>query len=171
MLIKGIFIAIVTALIIGWISKKNYTNQNLTNDAEGRTKPNKLLSIVCIIGSVCFSILGFYTAFVEDIGISGWGLGIGFLIGSIVFVMSLSPKHQLHWTTEHVEGASKLFYGFLMFERTRIEWKDVVETGSTFSGYTYIQTSDGRRIYWNFLQKGSNTFEGHLLSRCPNISA
>ena len=53
--------------------------------------------------------------------------------------------------------------------RTQIQWADIVRTGKTATSYWFVETSDGRRIYWSYLYKGYRAFVGYLRTRCPDL--
>jgi hypothetical protein len=58
----------------------------------------------------------------------------------------------------------------LGFERTTIPWADIAQAGKTRTGYWYIESKDGRRIYWTILHKGAGRLVDIINARCPSLN-
>ena len=82
---------------------------------------------------------------------------------------SLSSIHDVNWNTQYVEGASKMFGPILGKSRTQIQWSDITSTGTTVTQYWYVQTNEGRRIYWSYLYNGHGAFAQVLARKCPDL--
>ncbi|CAN5621673.1 hypothetical protein BH10PSE6_BH10PSE6_35810 [soil metagenome] len=53
--------------------------------------------------------------------------------------------------------------------RTTIAWPDVVRTGSTITSYWYVESRDGRRVYWSYLYKGYGALIAELRRQRPSL--
>ena len=102
-----------------------------------------------------------------------WPVGlIVFLIGAAIsgfMAPSLTNVHILTWSRNGVEGPSKTFGPTLGLEKTTILWGDIQRMGKTATSYWYIESKDGRRIYWSFLYKGYQVFIRELRIRRPTL--
>ncbi len=83
---------------------------------------------------------------------------------------SLTSVHDVNWNDEYVEGASKLFGPTLSKKRTRIKWSEIVNLGETSTQYWYLESVDGRKIYWSYLYMGHAVFAEAIERNCPGIS-
>ncbi|VXC99729.1 conserved hypothetical protein [Sphingomonas sp. 8AM] len=74
------------------------------------------------------------------------------------------------WTDEGVQGPSRLFGPTLWLSRTAIEWQDIGAVGATITNYWYVQSLDGRRIYWSYLYPGYGSFTSRFSTKRPDLS-
>jgi hypothetical protein len=80
-------------------------------------------------------------------------IAAGMLLGGFM-APSLTHLHDLVWDMNHVEGPSRIFGLTLGLQRETIAWSDFVRLGSTWTGYDFAESADGRRIYWSYLYSG-----------------
>ncbi len=85
-------------------------------------------------------------------------------------IPSLTNFHNVQWTAEFVEGPTSTFGPTLGLKRDRLEWSDIVKAGKTATGYWFVESTDGRRVYWSYLYKGYRSFETFLKLKCPNLT-
>ncbi len=53
--------------------------------------------------------------------------------------------------------------------RTEIAWSEIAKTGKTITGYWYVESGDGRRVYWSYLYKGYGALVLALRGHCPSL--
>lgn len=105
-------------------------------------------------------------------GNGGWAAaGVALLGAAIAGFMapSVTSIHAVHWNDRGVEGPAKMFGPTLGTARTEIEWQDIVKTGKTITGYWYVESGDGRRVYWSFMYKGYGALVLALRSHRPSL--
>lgn len=97
--------------------------------------------------------------------------GVAFL--GLVFVGASAPQvvwdHKVRWNQKGIEGPAKMFGLTLGATRTEIAWSDIVRTGRTQTGYWYVESGDGRRIYWSYLCAGYEALTRELRRQCPTL--
>lgn len=97
--------------------------------------------------------------------------GMAFL--GIVFVGASAPQiawdHKVRWNQKGIEGPAKMFGLTLGSTRTEIAWSDIVRTGRTPTGYWYVESGDGRRVYWSYLCEGYEALTRELRRQCPTL--
>ena len=136
-----------------------------------RISPGKISAMIVIVFGLGLAGIGlFMLAWLlrqganEGVGTSLGILALGLAMGGFM-APSLTHAHDVTWNRDHVEGPSHLFGLTLGWKRHRIAWRDIEKTGKTFTGYDYLETRDGRRIYWSFLYPGFRAFENTLRAR------
>jgi hypothetical protein len=91
----------------------------------------------------------------------------------IVFVGASAPQvawdHKVRWNQKGIEGPAKMFGLTLGPARTEITWSDIVRTGRTQTGYWYVESRDGRRVYWSYLCVGYEALARELQRQCPSL--
>jgi hypothetical protein len=96
---------------------------------------------------------------------------LGFL--GIVFAAAAAPqviwRHEVRWNQIEIEGPAKMFGLTLGAARTKIAWSDIVRAGRTMTGYWYVESSDGRRVYWSYLCSGCYALMRAVRSHCPTL--
>lgn len=102
-----------------------------------------------------------------------WQVGLGLLLMGLACAVFMSPSltdlHNVNWSSEGVEGPSKLFGPSLGLRRTSIAWSEIEKVGKTLTGYWYVEAGDRRRIYWSYLYKGCATFTASLVNHRPDV--
>lgn len=98
----------------------------------------------------------------------GWAAAGGLLI--LFMAPSLTHRHDVIWTDEGVQGPSRLFGPSLWLSRTSIAWHDIGAVGATITSYWFIESNDGRRIYWSYLYPGYGSFTRRLRTKRPDLN-
>lgn len=137
----------------------------------GTITPEKGSAVLTVVAGAAMSIGGLAaflvgTADTAALVLACMGLAIGGFMSP-----SLTHVHDVHWSEDVIEGPSRMFGPTLGLARTTIAWSDVVRTGSTITGYWYVEALDGRRVYWSYLYKGNAMLEAALASKCPGLRA
>jgi hypothetical protein len=101
----------------------------------------------------------------------GAAVAVGFL--GVVFTVAAAPQvvwgHEVHWNQKGIEGPAKMFGLTLGAARTEIAWSDIVRAGRTMTGYWYVESSEGRRVYWSYLCAEDHALTRALRDHCPTI--
>jgi hypothetical protein len=165
-------LALVSALIVvvlGVVAHVIRSGKPLQlSDGSGTITPEKSSAVFTVISGGAMAALGFglfLAGTVNEIGLVAGCMGLA--IGGFM-APSLTHMHDVHWSEGVIEGPSRMFGPTLGLARTSIAWSDVVRTGSTMTGYRYVETLDGRRVYWSYLYTGNATLEAALALRCPS---
>lgn len=82
---------------------------------------------------------------------------------------SLTSIHAVRWNEHGIEGPAKMFGPTLGAARTEIAWSEIVRAGTTITGYWFVESRDGRRVYWSYLYKGYGGLIAGLQSHCPSL--
>jgi hypothetical protein len=97
---------------------------------------------------------------------------LGFL--GIVFAVAAAPqvvwRHEVRWNQKEIEGPAKMFGLTLGAARAKIVWSDIVRAARTMTGYWYVESSDGRRVYWSYLCAGCDGPMQALRAHCPTLN-
>jgi hypothetical protein len=130
----------------------------------GTISPEKISAIITIAVGVLMIAWGLFH--------SGWGGLIVALLGAAVSIFmapSLTHIHDVNWNPETIEGPSNLFGLTLGKKRTAIAWPEIIKTGITPTSYWYVETADGRRIYWSYLYKGYGALTNFIRAKRPDL--
>jgi hypothetical protein len=165
-------VSAVTAGVLGMVARVIRNGKPLELEGgSGTITPEKSSAVFTVVGGGAMAVggLGAFLAGTVD----GRGLVvacIGLAIGGFMSP-SLTHMHDVYWSEGVIEGPSRMFGPTLGLARTSIAWGDVVRTGSTMTWYRYVETLDGRRVYWSYLYTGNATLEAALALRCPGLPA
>ncbi|MCJ2188897.1 hypothetical protein MTR66_19025 [Novosphingobium sp. 2638] len=161
-------VVFATMLVIAAIATFNARRQP---SAPNRITPGKVSAAIVVVAGVCMALLGFIGIAVLFMHAEqdGFGVWIGLLVTGALLVGFMAPSlthaHDVTWESDYVEGPAHMFGLTLGWKRHRVDWRDIVKTGKTLTGYDYLETHDGRRIYWSYLYPGFGRFEHALRSR------
>lgn len=168
--LQVLFGAVVTAAIIALIS---WTLQQARpielGDTAGAIEPDKSTAWFTVIGGFLMSLAGLYGVLFRE---AGWGALAMTLLGLCAagfMSPSLTSVHRVTWDEESVEGPSNLFGPTLGSRRTKILWRDILRTGTTMTGYWFVESRDGRRVYWSYLYKGHGALDAFLYTKRPDL--
>lgn len=139
---------------------------HLTAD-QGTIRPERISAWFTVIGGTAMCIFGIALAL--NMGWIGGALAAMGLAIAGFMAPSLTSVHAVHWNPTGVEGPSILFGPTLGLRRTQIIWSDIVKTGATLTSYWFIESGDGRRVYWSYLYKGHRALAQALRTHCPNL--
>jgi hypothetical protein len=105
-------------------------------------------------------------------GGGGWVTAAAALFGLAIagfMSPSVTSIHAVHWSERGIEGPAKLFGPTLGIARAQIAWSDIAKSGKTITGYWYVESTDGRRVYWSYLYKGYGALMSVLQARHPEL--
>jgi hypothetical protein len=136
---------------------------------EGTIRPDRWSAWLTVItGSLLFAV--FLVATIAGIG--GWKGPIGALLfaaAAAFMAPSLTSVHAVNWNANCIEGPSRLFGPTLGFARTMITWVEIVRTGTTITSYWYVESRDGRRVFWSYLYRGHGALAAALQEHRPDL--
>jgi hypothetical protein len=115
-------------------------------------------------------VAGLYGALFLGAGLRGVGLAVLGLCVAGFMSPSLTSVHKVTWEEEGIEGPSNLFGPTLGLRRTKIGWGDIARAGTTITGYWFVESSDGRRVYWSYLYKGHGVLAAYLHAKRPDLT-
>ena len=163
-------IMMLTAAMIGALSFVLARAKPAALDGEtGAIRPDRASAWFTVIAGAAMFVLG---AGATIVGHPSWGSVALAVMGAAAggfMVPSLTSLHTVYWNADQIEGPSKMFGPSLGLARTAITWKDVVKTGTTFTGYDYVESHDGRRVYFSYLYKGHGALRAAIAQRCPSL--
>jgi hypothetical protein len=163
-----------TAGVIGLLSRvlrtaKPNVEPDVAGEAAGAIAPEKGTAWFTVIVGCVMAVAGLYGVLFQRAGLGGVGLAVLGLCVAGVMSPSLTAVHTVSWDTEAIERPSNLFGPTLGLRRTKILWDDIARTGTTITGYRFVESRDGRRVYWSFLYKGHGVLMAHLRARRPDL--
>ena len=137
-------------------------------DGGGRITPGKISAVIVVILGLLFSAAGCVGLWSGDLAIGSFILVTGAAL-ALFMAPSLTHWHDVIWTEAMIEGPSRMFGPTLGRARTQIRWDEIARTGSTVTGYSFVETPDRRRIYWSYLYRGFAVFEERLQLHRPDL--
>jgi hypothetical protein len=165
-------VSAVTAVVLGMVARVIRSGKPLELEGgSGTITPEKSSAVFTVVGGGVMAVGGLGAFLARTAEGSGLLLACMGLAAGGFMSPSLTHMHDVHWSEGVIEGPSRMFGPTLGLARTSIAWSDVVRTGSTMTGYRYVETLDGRRVYWSFLYKGNAALEAALALRCPGLRA
>ncbi|WP_428153068.1 hypothetical protein [Brevundimonas sp.] len=132
----------------------------------GIIRPERWTAAMTVLIGLAFAVAGVAALFASQIALGLGAILIGLACAAFM-APSLTDIHSVHWSAEGVEGPCRLFGPTLGIKRTEIRWGEVVRVGNTITDYCFIETTDGRRVYWSYLYRGYGAFTDVLMTRCP----
>jgi hypothetical protein len=156
-----------TIAVIFWLLLR--AKPSVLSDTAGAIEPEKGTAWFTVIGGCFMSLAGLYGVLFQG---GGWGGMVVALLGlgaAGFMAPSLTSVHKVTWDEESVEGPSNLFGPTLGLRRTRILWSDISRMGTTVTGYWFVESDDGRRVYWSFLYKGHGALAAFLYAKRPDL--
>lgn len=168
--VQVVVTVLATAAVLGLISRVlRKATPSVFNDTTGAIEPEKSTAWFTIIGGCVMALAGLYGALFRGAG-SGGGLltVLGLCIAGFMSP-SLTSVHKVTWGEDTIEGPSNLFGPTLGLRRTKIHWDDIARTGTTITGYWFVESQDGRRVYWSCLYKGHGVLTANLRAKRPDL--
>jgi hypothetical protein len=155
-----------TTLVSNWFRLRSKPRALV--EGGGRIAPGRRAIGIALVSGLLLSALGctalWYGAVVPGSLMAVTGLG-----GALLAALSLSRRHDLVWSDTGIEGPCRKIVGILGSARTQIRWSEIALTGRTLGGYSFVETADGRRIYWSSLYSGFVVFETRLQLHRPDL--
>ena len=153
---------------IGW-SRWNYARSAPPELGGGGTiTPGKISAAVVTFLGLAIALAGTGLIFQGRLneGLICLVLGIPM---ALFMLPSLTHVHDLAWNATEVSGPCGLFGPGLGRRRTTIPWNEITATGKTITSFWFIQSRDGRRIYWSYLYPGYGRFVESLMRKRPEL--
>ena len=168
--LRPILVVGITMLVVMGLSRLIGRRKplHLTAD-QGTIRPERISAWFTVVIGTAMCLFGLAGVLALHMGWIGGALGAMGLAIAGFMAPSLTSVHAVHWNSDGVEGPSTLFGPTLGLKRTQIIWSDIVKTGTTFTSYWFVESSDGRRIYWSYLYKGHVALTQALRAHCPNL--
>jgi hypothetical protein len=102
-----------------------------------------------------------------------WEGFVGIFVGLAILSQNaplLGKSRRVAWSRNGVDGPSRTPKWAVGPARTSIAWSDIRAIGCLGYGYWFIETGDGRRIYWNRLYNGYGAFVDYLQRERPDLA-
>ena len=169
-MLDAVLVTILTALILGGLAALLRRLAPAALEGQiGTIRPELWSARLTVLSGVVI----FMTASWASIhGMGGRGAVALALLGAAIagfMAPSVTSIHIVRWNEHGIEGPSKMFGPTLGVSRTEIAWSEIVKTGTTKTGYWFVEADDGRRVYWSFLYKGYGALIATLQSRRPAL--
>jgi hypothetical protein len=135
----------------------------------GTIRPPHLRAWIGTLFGILMLLVALWAAIISHNG--DVAAGVAFL--GVVFVGASAPQvawdHKVRWSPKGIEGPATMFGLTLGPTRTEIAWSDIIRTGRTHTGYWYVESRDGRRVYWSYLCVGYEALAQELQRQCPAL--
>ena len=171
MIFKAIFILIVFALLggVGFLIRRG--KPVYLTEKDGRISPDRWSAGLVVLVGVGLAVYYLY-AFIQGMS-SGTpvanALNLAGVLGGGLMALwmlpSLTSLQDLSWDHWGVHGIGHKIGPVLGWRKERIGWHEISRRGETVTRHRYLETSDGRRIYWSHLYSGYGHFEKRLKSK------
>lgn len=160
----------ITAAILGgmfWLLGRSKPS-NLGLDY-GTILPDKWSAMATVAGGTLVFAFAANAALFGDGGFWTAVLALVSFAMAGFMVPSLTTIHAVHWDKHGIEGPSRLFGPTLGIARTRIPWDKIVAGGETITQYYFVESKDGRRVYWSGLYRGHGFLLETVVAKCPHL--
>jgi hypothetical protein len=168
--LRPVIAAVFAALILWALARvlRRSTPASLAADA-GMIRPELWTAWFTVLGGLAVLVVALWAAIVKD---GGWAAAAVALLGAAIagfMAPSVTSVHAVRWNENGIEGPAKTLGPTLGTARTQMAWSDIVRTGQTTTGYWYVESHDGRRVYWSYLYKGYGALARALQRQCPTL--
>lgn len=166
---RGVLIAVIVGVVTAcWslINRRRSPQHELGSD--GNLTPGKISAAIITLVGAALTIFGL-ASIIYGVLVAGLACLVVGLALTVFMGPSLTRIHDVSWNSTEVNGPSRLFGPSLGRSRTTIRWDEIASTGKTVTSYWFIQSGDGRRIYWSYLYPGYGRFVDSLMSNRPEI--
>jgi len=169
--LRPFLIAGLTAVIVAGLSwVLGRSKPKALSGQRGTIRPERWSAwITVIFGTLMFVIALMFLFY----GNGGWGAAASALFGAAIagfMAPSVTSVHAVNWNADGIEGPSITLGPTLGFTRTEINWSEISATGKTITGYWFVESNDGRRVYWSYLYKGYGSLTLALQRNCPSVA-
>lgn len=164
-----IVMGIVGIVSVGWSFVNHRRIPYRTSGVTGTISPGKVSAITVTAVGVGVLGLGLKMSFDSNLIVGPACVAVGLAL-TLFMGPSLTHLHDLSWTDAEIEGPSRLFGPSLGLSRTSILWDEIGAVGATITSYWFIQSNDGRRIYWSYLYPGYGSFTKRLRVKRPELT-
>lgn len=169
-LARVVLVTVLTvAVVVGlsWLFKRS--KPATLSGQSGTIRPELWSAWLTVLAGSLVFVLGLWALIYAD---EGWGAAATALFGAAIagfMAPSVTSVHAVHWNDNGIEGPAKIFGLTLGVARAEIAWADIAGIGKTITGYWYVESGDGRRVYWSYLYKGYGSLMLALQRHCPSV--
>jgi len=161
-------VAALTALTLFAIRKAGARRQPAgRGPGRGRISPGKISAALVVLVALALLAGGVATLARGEAGLGALLVAVALPLG-LFMAPSLSHRHDVHWDSDGMSGPDRTFGLTLGWTTTRIAWRDIAGTGRTATGYDYVESRFGTRIYWSYLYPGHGFLEQAIAMRVAN---
>ena len=166
MILKVVLSLVLNAIMLGlilWAYSK--TKPSYFTETAGIIGPNKTTVFIFVMTGFLITSGGLILYTNHGIGpLSAMLILIGgtFFIGSI---FGFSSGYDLVWNEHGISGLSKQFPFNLKKHRTFIPWDNIKIVKENALQNFYIESADGRKIFWNYAYDGNIAFQKVLIDK------
>lgn len=162
--------AVLTAAAIGgltWMAGR--ARSHAAGQAGRRISPNR--GVMGAVAAGCFALGGFalYAAAFHGGGAPALYVGLPFVAFGALMLTSLSPRMDVIWDAERMEGPAS--YGMPPFgpRRAAMAFEDIVEVGVDAMGSLYARDGAGQKLRWNQYYSGYHELADHIALVRPDL--
>ena len=154
------FVGLVVLKRVWW------TSPGVSDNGCKTFRPSVIVYAPTVLGGVAMVLLPIYSPLP---GMIAWPFAIvGMVIGGFS-LPSLLGLHQVVVRDGGIEGASTGFLLTLGQARDMLKWSEISRSGKAWNGYAYIETDDGRRVYWSDHYTGAAHLWNIVFENCPHL--
>lgn len=164
----ALIVTVVGLVTYGWSMFNRFRDSESDIGFDGNITPGKISALAVTIFGIAIAVFGIVSVFEAEFARAIVCSGIGFPM-AIFMAPSITHLHDVRWDSKEVNGPCRLFGLSLGLSRTSISWDEIKSTGKTITGYWFIQSRDGRRVYWSYLYPGYGRFVDNLLFHRPSL--
>jgi hypothetical protein len=167
---RPILVVVATAVILGGLATLlRRSRPAALAQGAGTIRPGLWSAWLTVLGGMAMLSAA---AWASIYGNGGWAAAGVAVLGAFIagfMAPSLTSMHAVHWNEHGIEGPAKMFGPTLGAARTEIAWSDIAKTGKTITGYWFVESDDGRRVYWSYLYKGYGILMAALQNHRPSL--
>jgi hypothetical protein len=98
-----------------------------------------------------------------------WISGAGFGLFGLQAALALTNDAAVEWTESAITGPARQWYWTPHIPRNQVSWLDVRACGATTLGYWFLESRDGRRVYWSYVYRGWGALRDEIVKRRPDL--
>ena len=169
-ILQGVATVLASAGVVAALSwALRRTRPSMAIDTAGAIQPEKSTAWFTVIGGFLLSLAGLFGTLFRGGGSGALAVTVLGLCIAGFMSPSLTSVHRVTWDEEAIEGPSHLFGLTLGWRRTKILWRDIARAGTTITGYWFVESLDGRRVYWSYLYKGHGVLTDLIGMNRPDL--
>jgi len=141
----------------------------LLTETGGIIRPERWVSFGTILffsGLTAFSIYWFVFDGGSWVSVTA---GVFAAFGAISMAPAMTSIHEIKWDERGINGPSRILGLTLGRERIQLSWGKIEKFGNTPTGYWYVESTSGDRIYYSHLYRGNRYLTADISRYCPFI--
>jgi len=159
----------LTGMILTWLAKLiGGARPRALGPGSGEIAPEPVSLIVVLAVGVALAVGGVAALVVGYPPVGAIVLLLG-AVFSAAAIPALTGRHKISWSAQGIEGPSRSFGVTLGLTRATIAWSEIHRCAADLGGYWFLESADGRRVYWNYFYKGYWDFVRELKQRRPDL--